>query len=119
MPNLDTEEFEVLWFFLFSIFHLWFIKNIFCRGSVCAAASTGIASLLLLGGATAHRQFFVPNDVTMKTPVTISAQGAKAEQLDRLQVIVIDVNCILFILNIIFFILAGNQQFEQKSFALH
>lgn len=61
------------------------------RGTVIAAASTGIAALLLIGGATAHRQFYIPNDVDNDTMPSINFESTKAEQLRKASLIIIDV----------------------------
>lgn len=68
-----------------------FVQPSLERGSVIASASTGIAALLLIGGATAHRQFFIPNDVDDKTPPSINVESTKAEQLRGANLIIIDV----------------------------
>ena len=62
-----------------------------CTSHVISAASTGNASLLLIGGGTVHRQFFVPNDVDEKTACRVSAESKTAEKLRQTQLIVIDV----------------------------
>lgn len=56
------------------------------------AASTGIASLLLIGGATAHSQFYVPNDVDDKTTPRISYESVGAQRFRNAELIIIDVN---------------------------
>ena len=66
-------------------------------GSVIAAASTGIAALLLIGGATVHRQFYVPNDVDDDTPPKINFESAGAQKLRDVELIIIDV-CLFFFL---------------------
>ena len=62
-----------------------------CTSCVISAASTGNASLLLIGGGTVHRQFFVPNDVDEKTACRVSVESKTAEKLRQTQLIVIDV----------------------------
>ena len=62
-----------------------------------AAASTGIASLLLIGGGTVHRHFCIPNDVDDETMPNIKYHTKKAEQLRMAAVIVIDVNPLFFL----------------------
>jgi hypothetical protein len=59
--------------------------------SVISAASTGIAALLLIGGATAHRQFYIPNDVKWNTPPNLDYQSAGAQRFRDADVIIIDV----------------------------
>lgn len=63
-----------------------------CRGSVIAAASTGIAGLLLIGGGTAHRHFCIPNDVDDKTPPKIAPHTTRAQQIRKADLIIIDVS---------------------------
>ena len=65
--------------------------NVFKRGSVVSAASTGIASLLLIGGSTVHRQFYVPNDLEDHTAPRLSHQSAMATKLQDTELIIIDV----------------------------
>ena len=62
-----------------------------CTNRVISAASTGNASLLLIGGGTVHRQFFVPNDVDEKTSSRVSAESKTAQKLRDTELIVIDV----------------------------
>jgi hypothetical protein len=64
-------------------------------GSVMAAASTGIAALLLIGGGTAHRLFSVPNDVDDDVPPKVSAESAGAKRLRDAELIIIDVLLLL------------------------
>lgn len=68
------------------------------RGSVIATASTGIAALLLIGGGTVHRNFNVPNDVNSDTLPRMSATSARAEQIRRAELIIIDVLLVFFVL---------------------
>ena len=66
------------------------------KGKVAAAASTGIAALLLIGGGTVHRQFNVPNDVDDKTQPRMNAESKRAEQLRNADLIIIDVIFLFF-----------------------
>uniref|UniRef100_A0A914I8K2 ATP-dependent DNA helicase n=1 Tax=Globodera rostochiensis TaxID=31243 RepID=A0A914I8K2_GLORO len=59
-------------------------------GSVLASASTGIAALLLIGGATAHRLFSVPNDVCDDTPPRLAFESAGAKKLRSAELFIID-----------------------------
>lgn len=68
-----------------------FFQTSLKRSSVIASASTGIAALLLVGGATVHRQFFVPNDVTDDTKPNIGCETKKAAFLRELDLIIIEV----------------------------
>jgi hypothetical protein len=58
---------------------------------VISAASTGIAALLLIGGGTVHRQFFVPNDIDDDTQSKVSFESAKGLHLRAANLIIIDV----------------------------
>jgi hypothetical protein len=69
---------------------------------VIAAASTGIAALLLIGGATAHRQFYIPNDVNYRTPPNVNYESAGAQKFRDADVIIIDVFFRIFTLLITF-----------------
>ena len=66
------------------------------KSKVAAAASTGIAALLLIGGGTVHRQFNVPNDVDEKTQPRMNAESKRAEQLRNADLIIIDVIFLFF-----------------------
>lgn len=59
--------------------------------SVIAAASTGIASQILIGGGTAHRHFKVPNDVENNTVPTVGADSNLAKRFQNAKLIIIDV----------------------------
>uniref|UniRef100_A0A183CL31 ATP-dependent DNA helicase n=1 Tax=Globodera pallida TaxID=36090 RepID=A0A183CL31_GLOPA len=59
-------------------------------GSVLASASTGIAALLLIGGATAHRLFSVPNDACDDTPPRLAFESAGANKLRSAELFIID-----------------------------
>jgi hypothetical protein len=61
------------------------------RGSVISSATTGVAALLLIGGGTVHRQFFVPNDVDEDTAPRISYESSSADRLRAVELIIIDV----------------------------
>ena len=61
------------------------------KGKVAAAASTGIAALLLIGGGTVHRTFNVPNDVSEETQPRINAESTRAKQIRDADLIIIDV----------------------------
>lgn len=61
------------------------------QNSAISAASTGIAATLLIGGATVHRQFYVPNDVDSKTMPRINHEKAEAQRLRDTELIIIDV----------------------------
>lgn len=61
------------------------------RSKVISAASTGIAALLLIGGATVHRQFYVPNDVDHNTPLRVTHESVGAQRIRDADLIIIDV----------------------------
>jgi hypothetical protein len=61
------------------------------RITVIAAATTGIAALLLHGGGTVHRQFFVPNEVEIDTPARINHESIAAQRFRDAKLIIIDV----------------------------
>ena len=65
--------------------------DLLAKGKVAAAASTGIAALLLIGGGTVHRLFNVPNDVSEDTQPRINAESKRAQQIRDADLIVIDV----------------------------
>ena len=71
------------------------------RGSVISAASTGIAALLLIGGGTVHRQFYVPKDLDDDTQPKVDAHSNTADYFRNVDLIIIDVStfqkCYIFL----------------------
>ena len=63
---------------------------------VISAASTGIASQILIGGGTVHRHFSVPIDINSKSPPNVSAETAKAEYSRNVELIIVDVSFLSF-----------------------
>jgi hypothetical protein len=64
-----------------------------CKNSnlrVLPTASTGIASILLPGGATAHSTFWIPPDVDHETQPRLDAHGPMARRLRNIDLIIID-----------------------------
>jgi hypothetical protein len=57
---------------------------------ILPTASTGIASILLPGGATAHSTFWIPPDVDHDTQPRLDAHGPMAARLRRTDLIIID-----------------------------
>ena len=57
---------------------------------VKATASTGIAATLLINGTTAHRAFFIPNDVDSNSKSKLSFESTCAEVLRNVELIIID-----------------------------
>jgi ATP-dependent DNA helicase PIF1 len=53
-------------------------------------ASTGIASILLAGGSTAHKAFSISNDVDFDTPSRISYESEYGKKLREAKLIIID-----------------------------
>jgi hypothetical protein len=84
------------------------------RGSVISAASTGIAALLLIGGGTVHRQFFVPNDVDDTTQSKISFESPRGQQLRAAALIIIDV-CQIYVVAISLPHLGGEHVEQQDT----
>lgn len=60
------------------------------RLQVIPTASTGIASTLMLGGATAHSSLWIPTDVDHDTPSRLDAHSALAQKLKSADLIIID-----------------------------
>jgi hypothetical protein len=55
-----------------------------------AVASTGIASMLLLGGKTAHSQFEIPLELSEQSTCNITKQSKLAELLEKVDLIIWD-----------------------------
>ena len=55
-----------------------------------AVASSGIASLLLMGGRTAHSRFKLPLELTESSTCSITKQSATAKLLQKARIIIWD-----------------------------
>ena len=58
--------------------------------NVIATAATGVASILIFGGQTAHSAFDVPIDLDKNSPIKLDAQSPKGIAIRNAHVIIID-----------------------------
>ena len=61
------------------------------KSSVIATATTGIASILLIGASTVHSKFFIPNEIDEDTQSKVGFESASSEKFRAADLIIIDV----------------------------